>query len=78
MYCISSIYGGCQRCVSYERDIIFFRMYLPLALEVYNISFIDSSGFMSVGKIKKHLLGLTLSNILTNGFGQNEGQCEHI
>ena len=37
-------------------------MYLPLALEEYNI---DSLGFMAVDKIKKHLLGLTQSKILT-------------
>ena len=33
-------------------------MYLPLALEEYNI---DSFGFMGVDKINKHLLGLTQS-----------------
>ena len=44
---------------------VFFRMYLPLALEVYNQSFIGSLSLMAVGKFKKHLLGLTKSNILT-------------
>ena len=43
----------------------FFRMSLPLALEVCNRLFIDSFGFMAVDKIKNHLLGLTQSNILT-------------
>ena len=33
---------------------------------------------MTVDKIKKHLLGLTQSNILTFGFRQNEGRGEDI
>ena len=44
---------------------VFFRMYLPLDLEMYNILFIDSLGFMEGDKIKKHLFGLTQSKILT-------------
>ena len=40
---------------------IFFRMYLPLALEVYNRLFTDSFGFIVVNKIKKHPSGLTQS-----------------
>ena len=35
------------------------------ALEVSNKLFIDRVRFMAVDKIKKHLLGLTQSNILT-------------
>ena len=35
----------------------FFRMYLPLALEVYNRLFIESLGVLVVNEIKKHLLG---------------------
>ena len=43
-------------------------MDLPLALEVNNRLFIDSLGFMTADNIKKHLLGLTQSNILTLAF----------
>ena len=55
---------------------IFFRRYLPLALEVYNGLLIDSLGVMAVGEIRKPLFGLTrdmciclwanLVNILTS------------
>ena len=45
--------------VSWEGQIYFheafFRMHLPLALEVYNGLFIDSLGFMAVDSIEKHL-----------------------
>ena len=47
---------------------VFFRMYLPLALEVYNRLFINSLGFMVVDKVKTHLLRLTQS-ILTVSSG---------
>ena len=58
---------------------IFFRMYLALALEVYNRLFINTFGFMVVDKIKKHMLGLAqpnnspLPSVLTLpfGFGEN-------
>ena len=43
----------------------FFRINLPLALDVYNGLFIDSLDFMAVDSFKKHILGLTQSNILT-------------
>ena len=44
----------------YGRDVflchdVFFRMYLPLALEEYSRLFVDSLGFMAVDKVKKHL-----------------------
>ena len=43
---------------------VFFRMYFPLALEVYNRLFIESLGFMAVDIIEKYLLGLAqLSNL---------------
>ena len=42
----------------------YFRMYFPLALEMYNKLFIDGLVFMAVDQIKKHILGLTQSNIL--------------
>ena len=48
--------------MSPEGDIFFYevfvRMYLPLALEVYNKLIIDILGFMGVDEIKKHLFGL--------------------
>ena len=37
---------------------VFFRMYLPLALKVYDRLPIDSLGFMVAGRIKNHLSGL--------------------
>ena len=45
--------GSCKRCVLSQKGRIFghevaFRMYLPLALKVYNSLFIDSLGFMAV------------------------------
>ena len=60
---------------------VFFRMYVPLALEVYNRLFIDNLGFMAVHEIKKLILGLNQSNIqtlalmpaLTLRSGQNVG-----
>ena len=44
---------------------VFFRVYLALALDVYNRLFIDCLGFIAVDQIKKHIMGLTQSNILT-------------
>ena len=44
---------------------VFFSMYLPIDSEVNKRWVIDCSDYMSVNKIKQHLLGLTLSNILT-------------
>ena len=38
-------------------------MYLPVALEVYNRLFIDSSGFMAVDEIKKRLLGHSVKTV---------------
>ena len=63
-----------QRCIlSQEGRIfvheVFVRMYSPLALEVYNR--LISLGFMVVDGIKKHLLGLTESNILTLGISSH-------
>ena len=34
--------------------MVFFNMYLPLALDVYNRLFIDSLGLMAVDEIRKH------------------------
>ena len=56
--------GSCQRCVVLREGHIFchevfFRMYLPLALEMYNRLFI--LGFMAVDKI----LTLAISSHLT-------------
>ena len=42
---------------------VFFRMHLPLSMEVYNILSIDSLDFMVVDDTMKHLLGLTQPNI---------------
>ena len=42
-----------------------FFMFLPLPFEVNNGLFIDNLGFMAVNNIKKYLLGLTESNIIT-------------
>ena len=45
---------------------VFFRMYLPLALEVYNMLFVDSlKGFMAVNEFKKYLLGRFQTDVLT-------------
>ena len=38
-----------------------FRIYSPLALEVYNKLFIGSSGFMAIDRINKHMFGRTQS-----------------
>ena len=65
---------------------VFLKMYLPLALRVYNSLFIDSLCMMVVDEIKNHILGLTKSYILTLvlilpssfGFAQNEGHGEYI
>ena len=43
---------------------VFFRMYSPLALELYNRLFIYRLGLMTVHKIKKHFLGFTQSKYL--------------
>ena len=61
-----STYVSCERCIlSWEGRIvccdIFLRMYVPLVLELC----IDTFGFMAVDKIKKHLLGLSQTNIIT-------------
>ena len=40
-------------------------MYFPLALDMYSGLFIDTIGFMTVYAIKKRILVLTQSNILT-------------
>ena len=56
---------------------VFYRMYVPLALEVYNRPFIDNLGFMAVDKIKKHLLGPSFLPSPCR-FGQNEGLGEYI
>ena len=61
--------GSCQRCVFSWKGRIFYyevfsRMYLPLALEVYNGLFIDMLGFMALDIIKKHLR-FTQSKYLT-------------
>ena len=53
-------------------------MYLPLALEVYDILLIDSFGFMAVNKIKKHLLGLISQINSPWPSFQNEGCNEYI
>ena len=64
-YSLSSTSGNYERCAfSWEGCFffcheVFFSMYLPLALEVYNRLFMGSLGLMAVAKIKKHLLGLT-------------------
>ena len=55
---------------------VYFRLYLPLALEVFYRLFIDSKCFMAVDKIKKHLLGFTQSKYspwpsVDSGFGEN-------
>ena len=55
---------------------VYFRMYLPLALEVFYRLFIDSKCSMAVDKIKKHLLGLTQSKYspwpsVDSEFGEN-------
>ena len=84
-YTIISTSGGCERYVfSREGRIfcheVFFRMYLPLALEVHNRLIIDSLGFMVVDKIRKHLLGVTQLNILTVALilPEGEGSGEYI
>ena len=56
----------------HRRDVffcheVFFRMYLPLALKVYDRLPIDSLGFMVAGRIKNHLSGL-IHQILTLAF----------
>ena len=64
---------------------VFFRMYLPLVLEVYFRVFIDCLGFMSVDKTKKHLFGLTLSKTPLSrlfcphppGLSRNKGHAEY-
>ena len=57
---------------------VFFGMYLPLALKVYNEISIGSSGFMVVDTIKEHLLGLSQSNIYSPWPSfLNEGQGEY-
>ena len=62
---------------------VFFRMFVPLALEVYNRLFIDSLGFRLVDNIKKHLLSQIYSIwpsfiFSAFGFGQYEGRGEYI
>ena len=52
---------GFETFISFGHEV-FFRMYLPLALELFRI-FIDS--FMVVNNIIKTPIGLTQSNILT-------------
>ena len=51
----------------YGRDVflcheVFFRVYKCLALDII-IVFVDSLGLMAVDEIRKHLLGLTHSNL---------------
>ena len=67
--CIS-ISFSCQTWVFSQEGCIllhevFFKMNLPLALDVYNKMFIDSLGFVVVDKSRKYLLGLTHSKKLT-------------
>ena len=55
---------GSKRCLFSQGGRIFchevfIRMYVPLALEVYDRLFIDNKGCMAVHTIKKHLLGFT-------------------
>ena len=57
--------GSCEQCIfslegctSYSE--VFFRIYSPLALEVYKIQFIDSLDSVAVDEIRKDLFGLTL------------------
>ena len=68
--------GSCERCVfSWEgrskvfSNEVFFRMYLPLALEVYNRLFIDSLGFMAVERIKIHVSGTKGQFIILSDIG---------
>ena len=53
------------------------RMYPPLAFEIDKMAFIGCFGFMVVNRIKKHLFGLTQSNVLTTAL-ISEGHCEYI
>ena len=47
-----------QECI-FCHEVLFFRMCLPIALEVYDRLFIDCSGFMAVDTLKKSLPRLT-------------------
>ena len=64
-----------MECVYFAKKY-FFRMHLPLSIEVYNILFINSLDFMVVHETKKHLfwahslkyiLTVALISALTNG-----------
>ena len=61
-------YGKCGRCVFHGRNVyllhkVFRRTYLHLAKEVNKILILDNLGFMTVSKIKKHVLRINRSNI---------------